>query len=108
MLLRNMKPVNVIQIAIVGFGDYWEREALKEFPERHLPLDYSISNNADTMGVSDQNWTFQKARFLYPGRSCHFSVTVESKPSCESRGPGSLAARKNRRNSRSNDIRPLF
>src|SRR5215212_6685296 len=79
------ESVDVIKPPIRCFGDQRARPTLKDPAMLNLPLDDRIADNANAMGVCNSNRTFEKATFLDPRGTCHFTIPVKRKPGCKHR-----------------------
>jgi hypothetical protein len=76
VLRFDVKPVDVVQPAIISLGDHRQRKWLKEKAFLGLPLNDRIPNDSNAVGVRDPNRAFQETRLFHPGRTGHFTVPV--------------------------------
>ena len=82
VLLRNVKPVDVVECAIVRLGHDGERPV-----ERNTladqPLDDGVAYDADAMRVRDHHRSREKPRLFEPRGARHFAVAIEREPAAE-------------------------
>ena len=65
---------------VPGLGDDRQRPGLKHLSLLHRPRDRRIANNADAVGVGDEDRTFHESAFLDPRRPGHLAVAVLREP----------------------------
>jgi hypothetical protein len=72
-----MKTVYVVEPAVVGLRDHWERERSAQQAVLHLPGDNGVANHAHTVRVGDSHRAFHESGFFDPGRARHFAVAIQ-------------------------------
>ena len=79
--LLHMEAVDVVQVAIPGFGDHGKRPGLQREPAAlDRPGDDGIAHQANRVGIGNGDGAFEKAGFLHPGGARHFAVSVLREP----------------------------
>ncbi len=95
----NVESVDVVKIAIPGFGDDRERPPVAFHVGGavfDLPGDDSVANDAHAVRVGDHDRAVEESGVVDPGRAGHFAVAVESEPGGEDSVVAGFAARMNR------------
>ena len=93
-----VEAIDVVQIAIPGFGDDRERPPIFERQRGavlQLPGDNRVAHDPHAVGVGDHHRTVKKAGFIDPGGASHFAIAVFGEPAGKNRIDGRLASRKN-------------
>ena len=97
----DVKSIDVVQPAIPGFGDHWQRPIEPRRVRRGVrdaPLDHCVAHHAHAVGVGNHHRALEKSRFFDPGSSRHLAVAVLRKPRGEHWiGNGVMTARQHRR-----------
>src|ERR1041385_4114625 len=82
MLLCYIKTVDVVEEAVVCFGNNWI-----SIPEVFLipmlvdkPFENGIAHNANAIGIGDHDRCFEKSRFGNPRCARHFAIAIETVP----------------------------
>jgi hypothetical protein len=105
MCCRDVKPVDVVEAAIVGFRDNRQSPRLQS-GSSDLPLQDGVAHDADTVCVGDGDRALEKSALAQPGRSRHLSVSVEREPRAEDRIVRRLSARMNDGDARAHGTLP--
>src|ERR1700688_4806760 len=90
-----VETVDVVEIAIPGFGYHGERPPIAfhvGVALLHFPGDHGVADHAYAVGVGDHDGAVEKAGVFEPCGAGHFSVAVEGEPAPEDRVVGGLAA----------------
>src|SRR5271165_434310 len=105
MLGLHVEAVDVVEPTIPGFGNNRKRPPVAAgvgLAMVYTPLNHRIAHDADAVRVGDHYRAFEEAGLFDPGSAGHFSVAILRKPAGEyGIHHGVLAARKNRRDTRS-------
>ncbi len=87
-----MKPIDVVQKAIIRFRDDRVREkaARKDVRSRTAlfldqPTEKAVTHHSDTVSIGDQDRTVGESGLLEPRGSSHLSVPILGKPAAENR-----------------------
>src|SRR5208283_5488700 len=94
----DVESVDVVEIAVPGFGDNGERPPVAFRIGRavfDLPGDDGIADDPHAVRVGDHDRAIEKAGVFHPGGTGHLAVAVERKPGAENRVAGILATGKN-------------
>jgi hypothetical protein len=92
----DVESVDVVEIAVPGFGDDRERPPVAFHVRRaglDLPGDDGIANDADAVGVGDHDGSVEESGVVNPGGAGHLAVAVEGEPGGEDGVVGSFSAR---------------
>ena len=84
----DVKPVDVVQPAIPGFGDHRQRPIVAGRVRggvRHAPLNHRVAHHAHAVSVGDHHRAFEKSGFLDPCGAGHLAVAVLREPGGEYR-----------------------
>lgn len=101
MLPRHVKPIHVVQAAVIGFGD--DRGVPPGWPTvLHHPGDGGVAHDANAVCVRDRYGSIEQAALFQPRRACHFAGRVEGEPAGEDRIGGILAEGVDRGDARPN------
>ena len=82
----DVESVDVVEIAVPGFGDDGERPPVAFHVGRavfDLPRDHGVADHADAVGVGDHDGAVEEAGVVDPGGAGHFTVAVEGEPGGE-------------------------
>src|SRR3954466_13255255 len=93
-----MKPVNVVQVAVPGFGNYRQGPPIAfhvSIAALYLPLDHGIPNYPDTVSVFHHHRSVEKSRIFDPVRSGHLAVPVQAEVASKNCISGFFSARQN-------------
>ena len=83
VLRLHVKAVDVVQPAVVGFGDDRQPPRLQDVATRDLPLNDRVAHDADAVRVGDRDRPLEQAALLDPGRAGHLAVAVQREPGGE-------------------------
>jgi hypothetical protein len=83
MFLLDVEAVDVIEIAIPGFGHYGQAAVEHAWHPSPAPFDHRVANGAHAVGVGDGDGIQQQPVVFDPGRSGHLAVAIETEPSRE-------------------------
>src|SRR5262249_52520647 len=93
MLVLDMEAVAVVEPTVPGLGDHRHGPRLDKILLVHLPGNNRVADDADAMGIGDQNGAFEETGLFDPGRAGHLAVAIQGKPGSEDGVVGLLASR---------------
>src|SRR5262245_17406088 len=101
VLVAHMESVDVVQPAVVGFGNDRQSPRLQSGP-RYLPFQNRVPHDTNAVRIRDRDGTLEESALVDPRRASHLAVAVEREPRREHRIRALAAARVHDRDARAN------
>src|SRR5579864_135515 len=84
----HVKSVDVVEVAVPGFGNDGERPPVAFHVGSavlHLPGNDGVANDSYAMGIGNHDWAIEESRIVDPGCAGHLAIAVEGEP-CRENG----------------------
>src|SRR5207302_5212924 len=80
----DVKPVHIIEPAVpcLGYDGQTPGESLSVWTAmRETPGNHGVACDANAVGISQNDWAFQKSTFFHPRSTSHLAIAIERKVS---------------------------
>ena len=91
MFIAQLKAVDVVEIAVVGFAGHWQRPLFEIAAARHQPFDGGVPGEPAGMRIGDANGALAAPALLHPVAAAEFAIAVEAEIAGKNRRPRAIA-----------------